>query len=663
MGRLFDQLDESQGRARVRRFTTVVLAAAMVLTLGTLLYFASRASAERDEALDLQRRSYEVINLVQRVDATLAQSESILARYVVSLEPDEGRRYQDSWRSAGTQIVTLKRFVRDNPQQRVNVAELERAYMDRGRILNDIALRTTYEQRLGALGRFYAAGKDSSLLRLDEMIERTVDTEQQVLDRRNMLVTASEQRANDLTRTYKLAGLVLLLGVLVALWAVNSAYNDRQFIRRLAQSEADRADELEAAVLARTKDLERANERLREEMAERAHAEENLRQMQKMEAVGQLTGGIAHDFNNMLAVVVGGLELAKRRVQDAPARVERHIDSALEGANRAAALTRRLLAFARSEPLMPSHVDPDALILGLAEMIDRTLGDQIVVRLEPGAKGWALWADRPQLESALLNLAVNARDAMEGRGTLTVSTAQRRLRTGEVNGCSAGDYVLIAVRDTGCGMTPEVRARVFEPFYTTKPIGKGTGLGLSQIFGFVGQCGGEIVIHSNVGEGTEVQLYLPRDTAQRPPAREPAGLSPESGAAGIQRTILVVEDDQRVLAATLEALSELGHRAISCDHPHRASALIAAHPEIDLILSDVLMPDMTGPEMVAMLVDQAGHIPVIFVTGFAGDLEDSAALGGHKVLRKPFTLVALARTIEEAAPISPPPARAVAAAG
>jgi signal transduction histidine kinase len=306
-----------------------------------------------------------------------------------------------------------------------------------------------------------------------------------------------------------------------------------------------------------------------------------------MDAVGQLTGGIAHDFNNMLAVVLGGVELAKRRLEDGQDDPRRHLDSAMEGAHRAAALTKRLLAFARAEPLLPTATDADALITGMSDLLDRTLGERITVRHLARAGGWPIFADRHQLENALLNLAVNARDAMEatgkGNGTLTVATAQVTLARDEVPDLDAGDYVRLAVSDTGTGMERAVLDRIFEPFFTTKASDKGTGLGLSQVFGYVRQSGGTVTVDSMVGTGTTVSIYLPRHAGDAVAADDRTGnrvVDPATKSA----KILVVEDDRRVLAATIDALTELGHKPIACLGPEEAAAQLSAHPDIALLL-------------------------------------------------------------------------------
>ncbi|MBC7985202.1 MAG: response regulator, partial [Sphingomonadaceae bacterium] len=427
------------------------------------------------------------------------------------------------------------------------------------------------------------------------------------------------------------------------------------------------ADTLEDAVAARTAELEQANADLREEAAERAVAEEKLRQIQKMEAVGQLTGGIAHDFNNMLAVVVGGLDLARRKVASSPDEAGRHIDNALEGANRAAALTRRLLAFARAEPLLPEGTDPVALIHGMHDLMERTIGERIAVSVIAPDDIWPVWVDPHQLENAVLNLAVNARDAMDGAGALTIDVRNTMLAEHEIGEAAAGEYIRIAVSDTGTGMAPEVVERAFEPFFTTKPLGKGTGLGLSQIFGFARQSGGDVAIDSTPGEGATVALYLPRfagDATSRDRAADAFARLPEAGE-GEALIILIVEDDERVRRATVGAVEELGHVAIACASGEAAEEALAARDDIGLLLTDVMMHGMTGPELVERIAPRYPDLAIIFVTGYVGEAGDAERFAGREVLRKPFTITALEAAIvaarAKAASGSPPEAAAEAA--
>ncbi len=642
-------------RERVDRLLPVAIGISLALTVSALLYFAGTAASEQREAQLQQQRSYEIVALAHQLDASVAKAESSLGRYVISMDKDIGRQYQAEWDRAAQELATLRRVTYNDRVEAELVEQLEAAFKERGAALSDIALRTTYDQKQTSLGTFYQASKARSLKRINSLLDQVIEEENKRLDERNIAVARAGDMMAQATTTYRLFGLGLLIALLLMVWVARAAMKERRQEQRQIDEEYRRALALEAAVAERTEELQLAYAKLQRETEERGKAEESLRQMQKMEAVGQLTGGIAHDFNNMLAVVVGGLELARRRVEDEPEAI-RHIDNALDGANRAAALTRRLLAFARSEPNMPEAQSPDAVVTGMVELIDRAIGDQITVRLELDSGDWPVFADRHQLENALLNLAVNARDAMEGRGTLTIRTRQARLRAREVGDCPAGEFLCLSVIDTGCGMSAEVLERVFEPFYTTKPIGKGTGLGLSQVFGVVRQCGGEVNILSSPGEGTEVQLYFPRHMA---PARTPSD-HPDTGdtaanalaggrdALPSSLTLLVVEDDPRVLAQTRSALAELGHQAVCCDHPSKAVAMLEENPGIDIILSDVLMPDMTGPEMIASLPAQFRAIPVMFVTGYAGDVADNRLFDGHLLLRKPYTLASLEKAIAQA---------------
>ena len=311
---------------------------------------------------------------------------------------------------------------------------------------------------------------------------------------------------------------------------------------------------------------------------------------------------------------------------------------------------------------MPEAIEAALLIAGMSNLLDRTLGDAITVATRDDGTGWSVWADRHQLENAILNLAVNARDAMDGRGTLTIATGATQLGDHEHGECPAGDYVTIAVTDSGCGMAQDVLERVFEPFFTTKPVGKGTGLGLSQIFGFVRQSEGQIGIDSTPGAGTTVTLYLPRRVSHAA-AAEPQHATVETyeqiAPAGLD--ILVVEDDPRVLAATIGALEELGHHPIGCGDPLQAPDVLATHDPIDLIVSDVLMPGQTGPEMIAALPPPFSGTAVLFVTGYAGEVAGDM-LCDRVVLRKPFTIAALERAIGEVMAIERlAPARRIAA--
>jgi signal transduction histidine kinase len=471
---------------------------------------------------------------------------------------------------------------------------------------------------------------------VERQLTGIVDSEHVLLRDRTVAAQRLIDRSGFASRILTGFGILIVLGAVLLGWMAIEAQGERAVSDANADAERERSAELQRAVAA-------ATAQLRAEASEREAAQEQLRQAQKMEAVGQLTGGIAHDFNNMLAVVLGGLELAKRHLHRGGVDAQRHIENAMEGANRAAALTRRLLAFSREEVLLPASIEPKVVIAGMSELLDRTLGDAIEVTTSDSGRGWRIFVDKHQLENALLNLAVNARDAMNGRGALRFHTDGRQLARNEVGECAAGDYASIAVTDTGGGMTPEVLERVFEPFFTTKPVGKGTGLGLSQIFGFVRQSGGEIAIDTTLGEGTTVTLYLPRhegEVVQEPQEAE----TTDAEESDIALDIMVVEDDPRVLSATMSALTALGHRPVACEDPLEAEACLDRMGRVDLILTDVLMPGRTGPEMIAALSSRVDGIAVLYVTGFAGEA-DGEAFGGHSVLRKPFTMAALAKAV------------------
>ena len=627
-----------------RRALAAAIAGIVALALVILIAMVSLSNEHRDRALAAQEHSAEVMILARTLESTLLRSEAALGRYVISgtENPQVGRYYFEEWRRAGQIIDQMMRETRQNERQQALLRSLREHYNERGKELAATAIRTTYGQNLNALAKFYEAGKAESLVRIADTLEQIIATERSVLERRTGAATQAIERSNRLTRVLSAFGVVIVMFALGLGWTTLHAITQRRLARRDTLEVARHAADLEAAVADRTAELRQANDALRAEAAERAHAEAQLRQIQKMEAVGQLTGGIAHDFNNMLAVVIGGLELARRRLADRGADAMRHIDNAMEGANRAAALTRRLLAFARSEPLLPESVDANALIAGMSDLLDRTLGERIEVRTEFDPNAWPVFIDRHQLENAVLNLAVNARDAMEGEGVLTISTGNET-----VEGVEHREYLRVSVSDTGCGMSPEVMERAFEPFFTTKPVGKGTGLGLSQIFGFVRQSRGEVRIDSAPGQGTRVSLLLPRHAAAVETTAAPASPEPALAAAG-GLAILVVEDDPRVLDATIDALIELGHRPVACDAPEKAAELMANHPDIRLILTDVIMPGMSGPELVASLRPNYPEVGILFVTGFAGDVDEAGAFGGHDLLRKPFTIGALARAVDEA---------------
>jgi signal transduction histidine kinase/ActR/RegA family two-component response regulator len=626
-----------RARETWRGLALAVMAVVGAAIVAALVLIQSDANRQRDRALKLQSHSYDVMILTRSLSGAMARAEASLGRYVISGDKQLGRQYYEQWEDAGQQIDRLDMVTSDNASQQAAIDRLRKAYTERGQELSVTALSTSYGKNVQAYARFYQAGTSPSLSRIDAQLDAITGYEHALLDQRTGEAMASVQRSNMVARVLALFGMLIVVGAIILGWFTFRTMQERALARAEAEDERERAAMLEEAVNDATLAL--------------SEQEAKLRQVQKMEAVGQLTGGIAHDFNNMLAVVVGGLELARRSAATDVEATQRHLENATEGANRAAALTRRLLAFSREEALHPEPLVPHGAIAGMSDLLDRTLGDTIRVESTDDGSGWAIWADRHELENALLNLAVNARDAMDGRGTLSIDTRAATLAAGEVGRCAAGDYAAIAVSDTGAGMTPDVLERVFEPFFTTKPVGKGTGLGLSQIFAFARQSGGEIAITSQPGVGTTVTLYLPRYIDLTKPAAKKEA-TPAPAAAPIAPAIggvavLLVEDDPRVRAATSGALQELGHRVVPCADPLDAMRMLDDLGPFDLVVSDVLMPGQTGPEMVAGLVERRPDLAVLFVTGYAGD-GSAADFGGRPVLRKPFTLAGLERGITEA---------------
>ncbi len=377
-----------------------------------------------------------------------------------------------------------------------------------------------------------------------------------------------------------------------------------------------------------------------EDVTERRELERQLRQAIKMEAVGQLTGGVAHDFNNLLGIIIGNLDLAAEHAASDPVLRET-IQEALGGALRGAELTRRLLAFSRNQPLQPVIVDLNRGLPEIARMLRRTLGEQVVVELHPGPALWPVLADAAQMDEAILNLAINARDAMPKGGTLSIETMNAHLdadyaaRHAEV---TAGDYVLLSVSDTGTGMPPEVIERCFEPFFTTKGVEKGTGLGLSMVYGFVKQSGGHIKVYSEVGHGTSVKIYLPRAgrgaaaAKARPETTEPA---PALG----RELILMVEDNKDLRAVTVKQLSDLGYRTLEAENAKAALRMLATHPEVDLLFTDIIMPGgMTGTELAREARRLYPRLKILLTSGYtaramANGFHD---IEGLELLNKPF---------------------------
>ena len=392
-------------------------------------------------------------------------------------------------------------------------------------------------------------------------------------------------------------------------------------------------------------------ERVATTIAERERAQDALRQSQKMEAVGQLTGGIANDFNNLLQIVTGNLEILGRNLPEEAGRLRRAADNAMRGAQRAAVLTQRLLAFSRRQPLDPKPVDVNGLVSGMSDLLRRTLEEPVAIETVLAGGLWRVEADPNQLENALLNLAVNARDAMPNGGKLTIETANTRLDEAYARDnveVAPGQYVAICVTDTGSGMSEEVMARVFEPFFTTKEVGRGTGLGLSMVYGFAKQAGGHVKLYSEEGQGTTVKLYLPRlfgaveEETATPEAPIPEGHREE--------VILVVEDDDDVRVYSVEVLRELGYRVVEAHDGESAIQLLNRQDRLDLLFTDMVLPGgMTGRELADTARTRRPDLKVLFTTGYARNaiVHNGRLDPGVQMIAKPFTLADLAARVRD----------------
>ncbi|WP_454188787.1 ATP-binding protein [Pseudomonas sp. ADAK2 TE3594] len=421
--------------------------------------------------------------------------------------------------------------------------------------------------------------------------------------------------------------------------------------RRRQYEARDRLIDLSQSELRLQNTLETLEQQVEERTAQLRHNEEVLRQSQKMEAVGQLTGGIAHDFNNMLTGIIGSLELLRRRLARGRTEdLDSLIDLGVTSANRAAGLTHRLLAFSRRQSLDSKPVQMNTLVVSMGELLQRSINESIHLEMQLDEQLWVAEADPNQLESALLNLVLNARDAMPDGGKLLVKTSNQHLDTGFTEAHSnlqPGDYIVLSVTDTGYGMPQSTINRAFDPFFTTKPIGQGTGLGLSMIYGFSKQSGGHVSIHSEVGKGTTVSLFLPRfsgellqdtrvDTQHAPYARD-------------GETVLIVEDDPAVRVLVSAVLSELGYAFVEAGDADSAVPILDSGQRIDLLISDVGLPGMNGRQLAEIGRQYRPDLKVLFITGYA---EHAAVRGGFldpgmQMITKPFTFDLLTEKVRE----------------
>jgi signal transduction histidine kinase/CheY-like chemotaxis protein len=518
----------------------------------------------------------------------------------------------------------LRDLVGNDRQQRQAVARLRQIVADKLAELRS----TVDERRAGRPDAALAILNNDSGLRLMQEIRGSLASLQSEEDESLTGRQADAARSILLLQAGVAVAFILIcvLGVLIA-----------RYTRQAVGAIAGARDQLMAT-----------NEELIEQIARRERVEGQLRQSQKMEALGQLTGGIAHDFNNMLGVIMGAHDLISRRVVKGDFNIARFLDAATNATERAAILTQRLLAFARQQPLAPQPIDANKMIANMSDLLHSTLGEQVRIETVASAGLWTINADIQQLENAILNVAINARDAMPEGGKLTIETANAYLdeaycrQNPEIE---PGQYVMIAVADTGTGMPPEVASRAFDPFFTTKPSGRGTGLGLSQVYGFVKQSRGHIKVYSEIGTGTNVKIYLPRLIGDAQDVKR--AISPPMRIGNRSEVILVVEDDALMRRLASEALHELGYTVFDCENAANALAILDREIEVKLLFTDVVMPDVNGKKLADEAVRRRPGLKVLFTTGYTPNavVHGGVLDPGVNLISKPFTLDQLAAKV------------------
>jgi len=594
----------------------------LLVLLGALTWSTQQRSTDNALVRDtLQTRAVLWQTLSTLQDLETGQRGFLLTGEDSYAEPFErGRARLDG------QLSTLAQRVADDPDQLQRLQTLRDVAADKVEELsNTIAIRRMGDTRgvmmivRGDRGRILM---ENARAIIDHMLR---DEEDELVVRQQNV-----QRTNALVQ---IATFATILGVVILGFVTIGA------AQRTHRSLTESADAARAAY----------TQLLRETEA-RETAETQVRQLQKMEAIGQLTGGVAHDFNNMLAVISSSLQLLRRRIERGQTDVMQFVEAAQDAANRAASLTSRLLAFSRQQPLSPQTLDVNRLVSGMSELLRRTLGETTEMETVLAGGLWKTYADASQLENAIINLCVNARDAMPQGGRLTIETANTHLddsysaRHAEV---PAGQYVMICVTDTGEGMPADVAARAFDPFFTTKPVGRGTGLGLSQVYGYMKQSGGHVKIYSERGEGTTIKLYLPRSDRLEETAEPSAPRAARPGAP--TELVLVVEDDERVRMVSVAALRDLGYTVIHAADGAEALTKLAQHPDVALMFTDVVMPNMSGRVLADEALKRHPNLKVLYTTGYTQNavVHNGVLDRDAQLLMKPYSLDQLAAKVRD----------------
>ena len=589
--------------SRLPEIAAVVLLV-MVGIMGWLIWEYNRTVELLQHTVDVEKSILEVFSNVQ-------DAESGNRGYILTGDELFLKHYNDSILKLDGDLAELQRLLSDNPEQERTLTSLKLAIDDRfSSLKKSIDLRRS-------------KGIDAAIISIREgggreAMEEVRSNISQLEATENKLHLSRIANVKLVTLAGLVAAGLALIIVVGSMWAW--IWNTRRDARDLLKM-----------------------------VAEREQNETQIRQMQKIEAVGQLTGGLAHDFNNMLAIIIGALNLIQRRLASGDTNVTQFVTAAMEGATRAATLTSRLMVFSRQLPLAPQQLDVNDLVVGMSDLLRRTLGETITTVIVLGAGVWPTKADPGQLENAIVNLSVNARDAMPSGGKLTIETANCHFRDGTAirHGVPPGEYIGITVADTGMGMTDEVSAKAFDPFYTTKEVGKGTGLGLSQVYGFISQMGGFVKLDSEVGVGTTIKMYLPR--LNNASTETKLKIATKAVALDLREInsnhiILVVEDETRVREMCVASLRELGYTVIHADGAKNGLKLLDATPQTKVLFTDIVMPEINGRQLATEALLRRPDLKVLYTTGFARDtivLGEDLELGLH-LIPKPFTMEQLA---------------------
>lgn len=592
-----------------RALQSIILALAFALLVAVVAGCAWLVQQQAEDASEV-RRVLELQNGYTRALSILQDAETGQRGFIITQDETYLKPYQQAAAGFSEEIDRIERLLR-RPERGPELQRIRELAKIKFAELNATIARVRANDMAGAL---QIISNDSGKLVMDEV--RAAVARMIAFDDRVLKESLAEANENARWLQWGIAtatGFVLLLAFLVIT-------TQRKYSLSLIEL-----------------------------IGQRERAESQIRQMQKMQAIGQLAGGIAHDFNNMLAIIIGALSLMQKRLARGDTDVIRYSDAAMEGAQRAAVLTSRLLSFSRQQPLMPVTLDLNKTVAGMSELLRRTLGENIHMETVLAGGLWRAHSDPGELENAIVNLCVNARDAMPEGGKLTIETANCYLDeaySAEHAEVPAGQYVMIAVSDTGTGMSKDVINRAFDPFFTTKPTGKGTGLGLSQVYGFVKQSGGHVKIYSESPQGTTVKLYLPRTHRAETPAPTPKPPAPRGAP---DQVILVVEDEERVRSVSVAALRELGYTVVHADSGDTALAKLKSHPSVSLLFTDIVMPGMNGRVLANNALKDFPNLKVLYTTGYTQNavVHNGVVDADAQLIVKPYTVDQLALKVRE----------------